>query len=876
MPFGLTNASAVFMDLMNRVCKPYLDKFLIVFIGDILIYSKNKEDHEKHLKIIMELLKNEKLYVKFSKVEAIQNWSAPTTPTEVTQCLGLPSYYQIFIEGFSLISKPLSKLTQKNKKYEWGMEEEEAFQTLKQKLCSAPILALSEGTENFIVYCDASLKGFGAVIMQREKYILDQKELNMRQRRWIKLLSDYDCKICYHPGKGNVVADTLSQKDREPLRVRSLVMTIHTNLPEKILEAQTEAMKEENVKAENLGRLLKTIFEIYSNRIRCFKGRIWLPLFGGIRDIIMYELHKSKYSIHLGSDKMYQDLKKLYWWPNMKADIATFVSKCLTAEHQKPSGLLQQPEIPEWKWEKITMDFVSRLLRTLKTTKKIVQIKNQLLTARSRQKSYADVRHKLMEFEVGDMVMLKVSPWKGVIHFGKRVIPLEEIQLDDKFHFIEEPVEIMDRELVSLHVNLGVLKEYINSSSWNSPTFYDDDDNDEYSIQVSEFLKKSPIAIAPVLPTEDPDNSLSMGDEHLNTILETKSDEVIKSSVEDLIPIPSESEGIFNNICDVPFSDKNHFDAKSDLIKSLLTRDTSIVYSPKIDSLLEEFADDIRFIKKLLYDDTSSKDDSFEDIDYVEASPSDSKLVSLEEICALDKNFSNIWTYMTMMLLRVRNHHGEDVYIRDLVDFDVTMSSPWGKTSKDNEDPSWNTSSRPRELRRQLQHWKCFGRLYLIVFVLVRNIGELTSNVMNDIPDNSTNDPLMEEIDLFLASENSIPSGIENVDYDSEGDIVFLEELLKNDSLPLLEFESFHFDLYVDPSSLRPPKKPPDDGGILTTKVVDDISNNSTRELYVHVLNDLPSQPTLCPNIDTLLPFSSKNEDKVFNPSILSSPLLSY
>ncbi|GJR61269.1 putative reverse transcriptase domain-containing protein [Tanacetum coccineum] len=197
MSFGLTNAPAVFMDLMNRVCKPYLDKFMIVFIDDILIYSKNKEEHEKHLKIILELLKKEQLYAKFSKcdfwlesvqflghvinnkgvhvdpakVEAIRNWSAPTTPKEVRQFLGLAGYYRRFIEGFSLISKPLTKLTQKNKKYEWGTEEDEAFQTLKQKLCSAPILALPEGTENFVVYCDASHKGYGAVLMQREKVI---------------------------------------------------------------------------------------------------------------------------------------------------------------------------------------------------------------------------------------------------------------------------------------------------------------------------------------------------------------------------------------------------------------------------------------------------------------------------------------------------------------------------------------------------------------------------------------------------------------------------------------------------------------------------------------------------------------------------------
>ncbi|GJZ17962.1 putative reverse transcriptase domain-containing protein [Tanacetum coccineum] len=172
MPFGLTNAPAVFMDLMNRVCKPYLDKFLIMFIDDILIYSKNKREHEEHLKIILELLKKEQLYANFSKCDfwldsvqflghvidnkgvhvdpakivAIKNWAAPTTPTEVRQFHGLAGYYQGFIEGFSLISKPLTKLTQKNKKYKWGKEEEEAFQTLKHKLCSAPILALPEGT----------------------------------------------------------------------------------------------------------------------------------------------------------------------------------------------------------------------------------------------------------------------------------------------------------------------------------------------------------------------------------------------------------------------------------------------------------------------------------------------------------------------------------------------------------------------------------------------------------------------------------------------------------------------------------------------------------------------------------------------------------
>ncbi|GJX42810.1 putative reverse transcriptase domain-containing protein [Tanacetum coccineum] len=198
MPFGLTNAPAVFMNLMNRVCKPYLDKFVIVFIDDILIYSKNKQGHEEHLKQILELLKKEELYAKFSKcefwiskvlflghmidsegihvdpakIEAIKDWTSPKSPTEIRQFLGLAGYYQRFIEGFSKIAKPMTKLTQKKVKFEWGrIKQEAAFQLLKQKLCSAPILALPEGSEDFIACCDTSKKGLGAVLIQREKVI---------------------------------------------------------------------------------------------------------------------------------------------------------------------------------------------------------------------------------------------------------------------------------------------------------------------------------------------------------------------------------------------------------------------------------------------------------------------------------------------------------------------------------------------------------------------------------------------------------------------------------------------------------------------------------------------------------------------------------
>nr|GEZ18511.1 putative reverse transcriptase domain-containing protein [Tanacetum cinerariifolium] len=393
MSFGLTNALAVFMDLMNRVCKPYLDKFVIVFIDDILIYSKDKEEHEEHLKTILELLKREQLYAKFSKcdfwlesvqflghvidsegvhvdpakIAAIKNWTTPMTPTEVRQLLGLAGYYWRFVEGLSLISKPLTKLTQKNKKFEWEMEAEEAFQTLKQKLCCAPILALPEGLDDFVVIAYASrqlrtheenytthdlelwavvfalrlwrhyLYGTKCMVYtdhQSLQYILDQKELSMRQRRWIELLSDYDCEIRYHPGKANVVADTLSRKEREPIKVKAVVMTVRPSLHDQIRNSQSEAMEKNNVKAENLGRLIKLIFEIRSDGTRYHDKRIWLLKFGGLRDLIMHESHKSKYSIHPGSDKMYQDLKQLYWWPNMKAKISTYVSKYLITPHQ--------------------------------------------------------------------------------------------------------------------------------------------------------------------------------------------------------------------------------------------------------------------------------------------------------------------------------------------------------------------------------------------------------------------------------------------------------------------------------------------------------------------------------------------------------------
>ncbi|KAJ9552858.1 hypothetical protein OSB04_016903 [Centaurea solstitialis] len=753
MSFGLTNAPAAFMDLMNRVCKPYLDKFVIVFIDDILIYSKTAEEHGDHLRKVLEMLKRERLYAKFSKcefwlkevqflghvvtqegikvdpakIEAIKDWESPKSPSEVRSFLGLAGYYRRFIEHFSAIATPLTELTRKDVKFEWTSTCEYAFNNLKGKLTSAPILTLPNGTDGFVVYCDASKLGLGCVLMQDRRviayasrklkdhelnypthdmelaavvfalkiwrhylygvkcqiytdhkslqYLLSQKELNMRQRRWIELLSDYDCEILYHPGKGNVVADALSRKGGKvkPGIVDSQIgivayrINIVPDLKSEIKEWQEKASKEENLKSERMVGFLDTLVT-NTEDLKCFGNRIWVPKLGDLRKKILVEAHKSKYAVHPGTNKMYHGLRQSYWWPGMKKDIAYFVERCVTClqvkiEHQRPYGKLQQLPIPEWTWEHVTMDFVTKLPRTPKgydtiwvivdrlsksahflpmketysmerlarlyiaeivrlhgtpvsivsdrdarftstfwqsfqremgtrvnlstayhpqtdgqsertiqtledmlracvldfggswedhlpliefaynnsyhssieaapyeilygrkcrtplcwnevgekqlagpeivqiTSDKINQVRERLKTARDRQKSYADKRRKDIEFKVGERVMLKVSPWKGVIRFGKKgklspryigpyeiierigpvayrlelpeglrgvhntfhvsnlrkclaepdaAIPLQEISVDPKLNFVEEPVAVVDRKIRKL------------------------------------------------------------------------------------------------------------------------------------------------------------------------------------------------------------------------------------------------------------------------------------------------------------------------------------------------------------------------------------------------------------------------------------------
>ncbi|KAI3773911.1 hypothetical protein L1987_48450 [Smallanthus sonchifolius] len=394
MSLGLTNAPAAFMDLMNRVCRPMLDRSVIVFIDDILgsPIPRSCNKRKRH-------------YGGSCKDRDSKGMEHPKDTNRDTKLSGI------------------GRLLSKEVKYEWGPTQNNAFEELKARLTQAPVLALPEGNEDLVVYSDALGKGLGCVLMQRGKvigyasrqlnihevnysthdlelavvvfalkiwrqylygvkctiysdhkslkYFFEQKELNMRQRRWLELLKDYDCEILYHPGKANVVADALSRKEEStPIRIKACQLIITPDLLSEISKAQDEALSERNIKRERIvGQQGNLDANAYGVRTRF--GRMWIPKIGELRAKILDEAHKSRYSIHPGTNKMYQDLKKEYWWPGMKNDVAEYVSKCLTcslvkAEHQKPCGKMQPLPIPEWEWEEITMDVITKLPRIAK------------------------------------------------------------------------------------------------------------------------------------------------------------------------------------------------------------------------------------------------------------------------------------------------------------------------------------------------------------------------------------------------------------------------------------------------------------------------------------------------------------------------------
>ncbi|KAG8472522.1 hypothetical protein CXB51_034362 [Gossypium anomalum] len=332
MPFCLTNAPAVFMDLMNRIFRQYLDRFVVVFLDDILIYSCDESEHAEHLK----------LYYRFYETSTILDWKTPKNVTKVQSFLGLAGYYRQFVKGFSMIATPMTKLLQKDVKFEWSEKCQKSFDQLKTYLTEAPILVQPESGKEFVIYSDASLLGLGCVLMQEGRVVV------YALRRWLALLKDYELVIDYHPGKANVVADALSRKSLFTLRAMNKV-------DDELVAKRAECVS--NVESE---------FQIDDDDFLKFRSRLCVPRNSKLISVILGEAHGSRMSVHPGSMKMYNDLKRQFWWPGMKRDISDFVSKCLIcqqvkAKHQVPSGLLQPIMIPEWKWDRVTMDFVSGL-----------------------------------------------------------------------------------------------------------------------------------------------------------------------------------------------------------------------------------------------------------------------------------------------------------------------------------------------------------------------------------------------------------------------------------------------------------------------------------------------------------------------------------
>ncbi|KAL0291142.1 UNVERIFIED_CONTAM: Transposon Tf2-12 polyprotein [Sesamum calycinum] len=475
MPFGLTNAPAAFMALMNRTFQEYLDQFIIVFIDDILVYSKNREEHEQHLRIVLQILKEKELYAKLSKCEF---W--------VNQVVFLGHV----ISGDGVMPDP-SKV---KAIMEWRVPKNATeVRSFGKRLTSTPILVLSSGSGGYVVYTDASKQGLGCVLMQNEKvisyascqlrthelnypthdlelaaivhalkiwrhylygekfqiftdhkslkYILTQKELNLRQRRWIELLKDYDCTIDFHPGKANVVANALSRKSSNTLaslgshnqtlllKMRSMNTKLEVDQVAGLLAALqlkpdfVDHIKEARTRDPFLLRMRgklkqgkKSNFSVRADGVIVNGERIGVTDADGLRKKILQEAHNAPYAMHLGTTKMYRNLKPYYWWQTMKKDVAEFVAKCITcqqvkAEHQAPAGKLRPLSIPEWKWEKITMDFVVGLPRTLRKHDAIWVIVDRLTkSAHFLPIRLGDSLDKLAELYVSEIVRLHGVP----------------------------------------------------------------------------------------------------------------------------------------------------------------------------------------------------------------------------------------------------------------------------------------------------------------------------------------------------------------------------------------------------------------------------------------------------------------------------------
>uniref|UniRef100_A0A7N2LFY1 RNA-directed DNA polymerase n=1 Tax=Quercus lobata TaxID=97700 RepID=A0A7N2LFY1_QUELO len=452
MPFGLTNALAAFMDLMNRILR------------ERKLYAKLKKCEFRLNQVVFlgHVISKDGITLDPNKIKAVVNWDRPTNVSEVRSFLGLTGYYRRFVEGFSRIATPLTQLTLKNVKFEWKEECEKSFQELKQRLVTALVLTIPSVVFALKIWKHNLYWERCEIFIDHKslKYFFTQKELNMRQRRWLELVKDYDCSINYHPGEANVVADTFSRKpssfsvallttqkeiiqDLERIEIEVVMnhseaylasLSVQPTLVERIKLSQADDPHLKKIMDEVCSGK-KSEFSIFEDGALRFRSRLCVPNDPLIKKEILEEAHYSPYTIHPGSTKMYHDLRENFWWNNMKREIAHFVEQCLTCQqvkvlHQRPSGLLQPLPIPQWKWEKITMDFLSRLPRSPKGHDAIWVIVDRM----TKTANFLPIRmnytlDQLAQLYVDDIVRLHGIPTSIVSDRDPRIIQTLEDML---------------------------------------------------------------------------------------------------------------------------------------------------------------------------------------------------------------------------------------------------------------------------------------------------------------------------------------------------------------------------------------------------------------------------------------------------------------